>query len=206
MVGNSPSGFGLDYSKGNYWNGKEILLKQLKTEINVVGSVTQNLYRVECLKKLNFYPEIYISEDLHFDTRLAFEVLLIADLAFSFKITSYTRIHSGTVTSTIVKKLYTQIQGRENRLHRFKQYFPELQKNYIKIRRTYAYMLFINMLTLNRKCIRWHRKKLKRKIRFQEYVTGIALENKFSRFILSFNKQICNKISKQTDERFNLKK
>jgi glycosyltransferase involved in cell wall biosynthesis len=183
MVGNSPGGFGLDYSKGNYWNGKEILLKQLKTEINVVGSVTQNLYRVECLKKLNFYPEIYISEDLHFDTRLAFEVLLIADLAFSFKITSYTRIHSGTVTSTIVKKLYTQIQGRENRLHRFKQYFPELQKNYIKIRRIYAYMLFINMLTLNRKCIRWHRSKLKRKIRFQEYVTGIALENKFSRFI-----------------------
>jgi glycosyltransferase involved in cell wall biosynthesis len=183
MVGNTPWGFGLDYTKGNYWNGKEILLKHLKNEVNVVGSVTQNLYRVEILKKLSFYPKIYIPEDLHFDTRLAFEVLLISDLVFSFKITSYTRIHSQTVTSTMTKKLHTQVQGRENRLYRFKQYFPELQKNYIKIRRAYAYMLFINMLTFNKKCIQWHKKKLRRKIRFLEYLTGIIFENKISRLI-----------------------
>jgi glycosyltransferase involved in cell wall biosynthesis len=183
MVGNSPSGFGLDYSKGNYWKGQEILLKQLKNEVNVVGSVTQNLFRVAVLKKLTFYPEIYLPEELHFDTRLACEVLFISDFVFSFKITSYTRIHSETVSSTIVNKLYTQIQGRENRLHRFRIYFPELKLNYKIIRRQYAYVLFMSYLMRNKKCIEWHKTKLKRKIKFSEYVSGIFYENIISRSV-----------------------
>ena len=184
MVGNYLNGYGLDYTKGNYWNGREILLKHLKNEVNVVGSVTQNLYRVEYLKKLTFYPQVYIPEDLHFDVRLALEMLLISDLAFSFKITSYTRVHNETVTFTMAKKLYTPIHGRENRLNRFKQYFPELNRDYTKIRRKYAYVLFLNYIMRNKKCIEWHKKNLKRKIKFSEYAAGIFWENIVSRSLL----------------------
>ena len=181
MTGARLSGYGLDYFKGNCWNGKEMLLKHLKSEVSVVNSNTQNFFRVEHLKKLTFYPEIFIPEDLHFDNRLAYELFFISDLAFAFKILSLTRRHPESMTISKAKKINTLIHGRENRLNRFKEYFPELERNYSQLRRRYAYFLFINYMMLNKKCIQWHKENLKRKIRFSEYAAGIFWENPFSR-------------------------
>jgi glycosyltransferase involved in cell wall biosynthesis len=182
LAGKKIKGYGLDYFDGNYRNGKEILLKQLKREISVVGNVTQNFYRVEHLKKLPFYPEIFIPEDFHFDNRLALEVLLISDMVFTFKILSLTkRKHSESATITTVRKFNTSLHGRENRLNRFREFFPELNRNYAKVRREYAFFMMINYLKFNRKRIQWHKKHLRRKILFSEYISGIIWENIFVR-------------------------
>ena len=178
MVGKNVKGYGLDYFDGNLRKGKEILLKQLKGEINVIGNVTQNFYRVEHLRKLPFYPEIFIPEDFHFDNRLALEVLLISDLVFSFKILCMTKKkHPDSATVTTVIKLNTSMHARENRLHRFSQFFPELRKNYAKVRRQYAFFILMNYLFLSKRRLKWHKKHLRRKIRFPEYVSGIIWEN-----------------------------
>jgi glycosyltransferase involved in cell wall biosynthesis len=189
MIGDRPKGYGLDYFKGNCWNGKEMLLKHLKNEASVIGSNTQNFYRVEHLKKLPFYPEIFLRDDLHFDNRLAYELMLISDLVFSFSITSLTRRQPDSATVTTGKKLNTLIHGRETRLNRFREHFPELNKNYAILRRRYAYFLLINYLMFNKKCIQWHRQNLKRKIKFSEYVAGIFCENIFSRLLFRISKR-----------------
>lgn len=189
LYGKSVKGYGLDYFDGNYRDGKEMLLKHLKNEVSITGSVTQNFYKVEYLKKLSFYPEIYIPDNIHFDTRLAYEMLFISDLAFSFKILSLTRIHPDSVTSTIVRKLSTKILARENMLNRFRKSFPELNKHYSIARRRYAYFLVMNYLTLNLKNIRWHKKNLKRKITFSEFIAGVFSENIFSRLVSRINKR-----------------
>ncbi|MGF1584839.1 MAG: glycosyltransferase family 2 protein [Bacteroidales bacterium] len=189
LYGKSVKGYGLDYFEGNYRDGKEMLVKHLKNEISITGSVTQNFYKVEYLKKLSFYPEIYIDDDIHFDTRLAYEVLFISDLVFSFKILSLTRTHPESVTSTVTRKLYTPILGRENRLYRFREHFPELNKHYSIIRRRYAYFLIMNYLTLNIKNIKWHKKNLKRKITFSEFIAGVLWENIFTRSVSRINRR-----------------
>ncbi len=183
MTGDRLSGFGLDYFEGNCFNGKEMLLKHLKSEVSVVNSNTQLLFRVEHLKKLSFFPQIFIAEDLHFDNRLAYEMFLISDLAFAFNILSLTRRHSNSITISKAKRINTLIHGRENRLNRFKDCFPELNSYHAKVRRKYAYFLFINYLTMNRKCIQWHKANLKRKMKFSEFVAGIFWENMFARVL-----------------------
>ncbi len=192
MVDKSLEGHGLDYFKGNYRDGKEMLLKNLKKEAYITGTNTQHLYRVEHLKKLFCYPEIFIPEDLHMDTRLAYELLNISDLAFSFKIMSLSRRHSEAGTVVIARKLNTLIHSEEVRLNRFREFFPELNKDYAIIRRKYAFYLFMNYLMLNKKCIQWHKKNLKRKIKFSEYLAGIFWENIFVRKITHIRKKYFN--------------
>ena len=183
MSGNRLSGEGLDYFKGNCWNGKEMLIKHLKGEVSVVHSNTQLLFRVEHLKKLSFYPQIFNTEDLHFDNRLAYEMFFISDLAFDFKILSLTRRHPDSITSSTVKRINTGIHGRENSLNWFKQYFPELKKDYSRVRRKYAYFLFINHLMMNKKCVQWHKENLKRKIEFSEFLMAVFWENVLARLL-----------------------
>ena len=184
MVGKKLRGYGLDYFGGNLWEGKEILLKQLKREIGVVGTITNDFYRVEHLKKLSFYPEIFKTEDIHFDNRLALEMLFISNLVFSFKILSMTKKkHLESATATTVRKFNTSIHAKENTLYRFKRYFPELEKTYAIERRRYAFFMLMNYLSLNRSRLIWHKTHLRRKIRFTEYVSGIIWENLFSRLL-----------------------
>ena len=182
MVGINVKGYGLDYFEGNKWNGQEMLLKQLKGEISIIGNVTQNFYRVEHLKQLSFYPQIFIPEDFHFDHRLALEVLLISDLVFSFKILCMTKKkHPDSATVTTVRKLNTSLHSRENKLNRFREVFPELNRNYLIVRRKYAFFMLLNYMKFDKRRIRWHKKQLLRKIRFSEYIAGIIYENVFTR-------------------------
>ena len=182
MVGERIRGYGLDYFEGNYRKGKEMLIKHLKGEVGVVGTISNDLYRVEHLKKLPFYPEIFIPEDFHFDSRLALEILLISDLVFSFKILSLTKKkHSESATITFGRKFRTTLHAKENRLNRFRQVFPELDKDYFKVRRQYAFFMLMNYIKLDKRRIRWHKKQLLRKIRFPEYIAGIIYENVIAR-------------------------
>jgi glycosyltransferase involved in cell wall biosynthesis len=178
IVGNYVYGTGIDFLEGEIHDGKQMLLKHLKGQAEITGSITQLFFRVSTLKQVPGYPEIFNPENFHVDTRLAFEMFLISDLAFAFRVLSYTRRHEQAATITKVELLNTYIQARETNLFRFKEYFSELEGNYSKVRRSYAYFLFKSRLKNNRKSIDWHRKHLKRKITFSEYLSGILRENR----------------------------
>ena len=92
---------GLDFYKGNYFNGREVLVRQLRNTIDITGSVNTLLYRKETLRKLDYYPEIFIPDVYHIDTILAYDVMNISNIGFVFDILSYTRRHNETYTSTI---------------------------------------------------------------------------------------------------------
>jgi len=179
LINTRLEGYGADYFQGNLLNGKEVLLKHLLGQIELTGTNTQNLYRIETLKRLTFFPKIFLSDDLHTDARLAYELYLISDLAFAFDILSLTRRHSESETSTVVDILNTQLHGEEFRLHRFKEIFPEIEDKYKEVRRKYAYFLFKSYLKNNRECIKWHNKHLKRKIKLSEYIAGVFWQNRF---------------------------
>ncbi len=179
LLGTSAYGFGIDYFKGNCQNGKEVLINHLKGDAEITGSITQLFFRIEHLKKVPSYPEIFIPEDFHVDTRLAYEMFLISDLAFAFKVLNYTRRHDDAATITTVEKVNTYIHAQENSLNRFRTVFPELNKKYVEVRRSYAYFLFKSFLMNNKECMQWHKSNLKRKIKLSEYLAGIFWKNRF---------------------------
>jgi glycosyltransferase involved in cell wall biosynthesis len=179
LVGTTVYGKGMDYFKGEIRNGEEILLKHLNEEIEITGSVTQLFFRTELLNKVPGYPEIFIPDDIHMDTRLAYEMFLISDLAFSFKILNYTRRHADAGTVTTVEKYNTLIHAKEARLKRFTEVYPELDNRYSRVRRHYAYFLFKARLRNEKDCLKWHKEHLKRRIRLSEYLSGIFWENRF---------------------------
>jgi glycosyltransferase involved in cell wall biosynthesis len=180
IVGDYVYGTGIDFMSGEIHDGKQMLLKHLKGKAEITGSITQLFFRISYLKKVPGYPEIFNPENFHVDTRLAFEMFLISDLAFAFSVLSYTRRHDEAATITTVELLNTYIQARETNLYRFKEYFPELEESYLKVRRSYAYFLFKNYLKKNKRCLDWHRKHNKRKMTLSEYISGILRENRVS--------------------------
>ncbi len=172
--------YGIDYFKGECQIGKDILLDQLMEKAEITGSATQLMFRIEHLRKLSSYPAIFVKEAYHTDTRLAYEVLFISDLVFSFKVLNYTRRHNKAQTLTTVKKFSTPLQHKESTLFRFKDYYPELERKYSEVRRDYAYFLFKKIIFNDKECLKWHSRFLIRKIKLSEYIAGIFLRNKIS--------------------------
>jgi hypothetical protein len=104
---------GLNIYNGPVFNGKEILMQQLLNKIDVTGSETTVLYRMETLKKTKAFPTIYSHKSYHFDTTLAYELLSITDLGFVFQILSFTRRHEETYTSKYVDRFRTSLNFRD---------------------------------------------------------------------------------------------
>jgi len=69
LVDKGLRGEGLEYYEGNSFNGKEMLVKQLRQELNVTSSINSVLYRNTALKKLDYF-RLYSRKSLF--TRTAF--------------------------------------------------------------------------------------------------------------------------------------
>ncbi len=179
IVEKNVIGYGLDYLQGNLFDGKDILIRHLMDQAEITGSISQLFFRVETLKKLPFYPKIFIPDDVHFDARLAYELYAISDLVFSFTVLSYTRRHPDAETVSYAEKVNTFIHSKECRLHRFSGISSEIAKKYRNHRRKYAYFLLKRKLFGDRNCLKWHNKYLKRKFNTSEYISGIIWENRF---------------------------
>jgi glycosyltransferase involved in cell wall biosynthesis len=180
IIGDRVYGSGINYSEGSFHNGKDILLRHLKDKAEVTGSITQLFFRVEHLKKVHTYPVIFHPEEYHDDTRLAYEMFFASDMVFCFKPLNFTRRHQGAETTTTVERYNTLLQGKESRLYRFKEFYPELEKNYARLRRRYAYFMFKCYLKNQRDTIAWHNKFLKRKFTTREMLNGFIWENGLS--------------------------
>lgn len=160
---------GLDYYEGNRFAGKEILIRQLKKELNITSSINAVLYRIDSLKKLPYYPSIFQEKPVHQDTFLSYELLLHSDLGFVFQMLSYTRRHDDSVTSTVTDRLNTRLFFREYALSTYRKMDASLEAEYKKVRIQYAYFVLKNILLLRNGILKWHRERLKRPIRFREY-------------------------------------
>ncbi len=173
LVDKELRGEGLDINNGNRFDGKEVLIKQLKQELNVTSSVNSVLYRNESLKKLVYHPEIYQDEAFHQDTFLSYELLMQWDLGFIFQVLSYTRRHENTVTSTVTSKLNTRLYFREYALFKFKSIDSSLEEEYKKNRNRYAYFMFRTRISSDTRKLEWHQNRLKRPISTGEYLRAI---------------------------------
>ncbi|MBN1187066.1 MAG: glycosyltransferase family 2 protein [Bacteroidales bacterium] len=164
---------GLDYYHGNQFNGKEMLVRQLKKELNITSSVNAVMYRIDTLKELVYYPRIFQDEPFHQDTFLSYELLVLSDLGFVFQILSYTRRHEDSVTSTVTTKLNTFLFFREYVLFYYNSRDPSLEDEYRRERIRYAYFFLKNKLLRKKEILNWHRNRLKRPIRFIEYFLAV---------------------------------
>jgi GT2 family glycosyltransferase len=164
---------GLDFYHGNSFRGKEMLIRQLKKELDVSSSVNSVLYRLSTLKELDYYPEIFQDEPFHQDTYLSYELLLGSDLGFVFQVLSYTRRHEDTVTSTVSSKLNTPLYFREFALSHYKSVDPSLEDEYKRIRIRYVYFLLKSKLLSRTKILNWHRDRLQRPVTFKEIVQAV---------------------------------
>ncbi len=164
---------GLDYYKGPVYPGKEILRRQLVKDVEVTGSINTVMYRKSVLKKLPDYPDVFNIGSYHIDTILAYEVLRISDLAFVFKVLSYTRRHNETYTRTISEKFKTRYYASDTFLYRHLDLFPDLRPYYKNHRLEYAFYLLKCRILLNKKCLDWHNKFLENPITFPEYFKSI---------------------------------
>jgi glycosyltransferase involved in cell wall biosynthesis len=169
---------GLDYYKGPVFSGKEVLLQQLKSKLDITGSETTVMYRIEILKKIKGFPVIFSYDSYHFDTLLAYELLSISDLAFVFQVLSYTRRHEETYTSKYVDRFRTSLNFREKELFTYRPLFPELAADYKQIRSLYGIYLLKAILIRDIKSIEWHKKHLdaNRRYTLTEYIKSIIYQ------------------------------
>ncbi len=172
---------GLDIMDGNFYEGKDLLLKHLKEEVDISGSITTLLFRTKYLKQVPGYPKIFNEKDLHCDTLLAFHFMNLSDVGFVFKVLSYTRWHKNAYTTRFNVKFNTFYNSRENRLFTFKHLDPSLDKEYRIHRRRYAYDYLIKKLSGNKPYVDWHKKYIIRKFTFREYMSAFLTMNIISR-------------------------
>lgn len=172
---------GLDINDGQFYNGKEMLFKHLREEIDISGSATTVLFKVEQLKKLPQYPEIHDVNDFHCDTQLVFDMMNISDVGFVFQVLSYTRWHPDAYTSQICVVCNTFYNGREIRLFKFKHLDPVLETEYKIHRRLYAYYITQRFLKRDKKCVKWHLDHLQRPFTFYDYLGAFLRYNIISR-------------------------
>jgi glycosyltransferase involved in cell wall biosynthesis len=172
MDGNEVNCFGLDYKKGNLFNGKEILFNQLRGDADILGSETTVLYRLETLKKISGFPNVYNYSSYHIDSALAYELISISDLCFDFQVLSFTRRHESSYTSKYADRFRTNLNFREKELYKYKTMFPELSARYKKTRAQYGAFLFKAVLKRDKDVIEWHNKWLDkdRRFTFSEYL------------------------------------
>ncbi len=168
-------GNGLDYYGGNVFNGKRIIQEELLLKIDVTGSGNTVLYRVEELKKLKDFPQIFSLESLHGDTDLTYNLLFQSEFGYVFKVLSYTRRHLTSITSEVASKLYTAICFRDNQLAKYKHIIENFDQHYHYHRMSYALLYFKKWIRFDRKAINWHKKNLHNKINIYEIIQALFL-------------------------------
>jgi hypothetical protein len=180
---------GLDMMDGNFYKGKDLLLRHLNEEVDISGSITTLLFRAKYMKQIPSYPKIFNEKDLHCDTFLAYNFMDISDVGFVFKILSYTRWHENAYTSRFNVKYNTFFNSKENRLYTYKHVHPSVEKKYKQHRKIYAYFFTRKKMAGDKETVKWHRSYLQRKFTAREYIVAFITLNYFSlQFRKFFNK------------------
>lgn len=196
---------GLDIWDGNVYDGKNILYRQLDRTLDISGSITTVMWRVDHLKRLDRYPKIFDETTFHMDTELEYEVMNMGKVGFVFQVLSYTRRHEEAGTVTVVGRYNTLLQLNERSLYLYKKDDKKLNKRYKICRLDYAYFLLLKYVTFNYKTIKWHKKYIERPFKWHEYILALILRNKLTDFILNSINRIRNIITGKGHERITYK-
>jgi len=156
----------LDIYDGQFYNGKEILLKHLLLETELTGSINVVMFRVDTLRSIPGHPDIFKPGVYHIDSDLAYEIMNISDLGFVFQVLSYTRRHNETYTSLISIRFKTYLYFRERQLYLYRDLDPRLEKIYKRVRKSYAMFLIRQWFKRDKECIAWHKKHLDKERQF----------------------------------------
>lgn len=170
----------LDYYNGSFYTGREILIDHLLYKYDVTGSVNTVLFRIDTLKKLIDYPQIFRPNVYHIDTDLAFAVMNISDLGFVFQVLSYTRRHNETYTSLISNRFRTALYHRERQLNKYMNLHNDLPHEYNKVRNKYAFFMLQQLMKGDKECIAWHKKYMdkNRQFRVPDFLKAILYKLK----------------------------
>ena len=174
---------GLNIWDGNFYNGKEILHRQLIRTLDISGSNTTVMFSIEHLKKIPRYPVVFDETTYHEDTELEYEMMDISDVGFVFQVLTYTRRHEKAHTTTEVYRYNTLLQFNEKVLWVYKGNDKKLNKLYKACRLDYAYFMLFKSLTFDRESIQWHKRYIVRKFTVYEYIMGAITRNKISAII-----------------------
>lgn len=188
LAGIRVDGSGLDVNQGNFFDGKDILYRQLTRKLDISGDISTLIFSFEHLKKLEFYPRIFNGK-YHIDTELFYDIINISNVGFVYQVLSYTRRHPDSQTNQIVFRYNTFLQLNEAVLYRFKGDEKVLNKLYKKERHKYAWFFLIQKLQKN-KAYEWHSRHIDRWFTTGEYLQGILTYNLVS--------SVFNKIIKKT--------
>jgi glycosyltransferase involved in cell wall biosynthesis len=181
---------GLNINDGQFYNGKEMLMRHIRQEIDITGSATTVLFKVEYLKKLPEYPVIHDPKDFHCDTQLAFDMMSVSDVGFVFQVLSYTRWHPDAYTSNTCVLYNTFLNAREIRLHKLRNIDPSIEKEYRIHRIKYAFFLYTRWLKRDKKCLKWHKDHERRPLTFVEYLKAFLNYNILSRQLVKIPKKL----------------
>jgi glycosyltransferase involved in cell wall biosynthesis len=183
----------LDIYQGNVFEGKKILLKQLKQQIEVTGSANTVLYRHDTLKRLPYYPHIFMDDFVNIDTILAYDLLSISDIGFVYQVLSYTRRHNESLTNNVIKKYNTFLSFKLMTIKRYMHLFPELERLYKRVRLDYAYYLLGLRLRADRKTLQWHHSHTNGQIMPAETLLAAFTRNILARQIDKITKRTIHK-------------
>jgi glycosyltransferase involved in cell wall biosynthesis len=172
---------GVEIYDGNVFPGIDILREQLRNRLDITGSVSTVVYRLDTLKKLPYYPAIFLEDVYHIDTVLAYDIMSFSNVGFAFQVLSYTRRHNETYTSNITERFKTSLYLRELMIRKYLHLLPELKGKYKNLRLDYAYFLMKKKIQGDKKCIDWHRKYLTKKFTMGEKINALISRNIFAR-------------------------
>lgn len=161
---------GLDIYDGEVFDGKDIILKNLKKGIYIFGDLGSALFRKETIASIS--PDLHFMNEnsIHCDIEMNDDVVIRSKVGFVYKVLMYYRRHDGQILS-FAERYNTILFEYERRIFLMMKQFPddkELPKLYRQWREEYALFLDKCKRKKQTEVIEWHNKYLERPITPQE--------------------------------------
>jgi len=154
---------GLDIYDGNVFDGKDILKRNLFEDLYIKGGLSQALYRMEALKKIDSRLYVINENNIHCDIELDDTVLMSWKVGFVYQVLTYYRIHDEQINH-FTREANTDLFEFERRYFLHLSLFPELKKSYQDIRLEYALFLSKCKRKNETEILAWHNEHLERPI------------------------------------------
>jgi len=161
---------GLNIYDGEVFEGKDIIMKNLKQGIYIFGDLGSALFRKETIASIT--PDLHFMNEnsIHCDIEMNDDVVLRSKVGFVYKVLMYYRRHDGQILS-FAEKYNTMLFEFERRIYLMMQKFPEdkeLPLLYKQWREEYALFLAKCKRKKQTDIVEWHNKYLERPITKEE--------------------------------------
>lgn len=157
---------GIDIYNGEVFDGKEIILENLKQGIYIWGDLGSALFSKDAIIRINSNMHFINEKNIHCDIEMNDAIALNNRIGFVYKVLMYYRRHEGQILS-FAEKYNTVLCEYERRFYNMIQYFPnddELSYLYKQLREEYALFLETCKRKKRYEIVNWHNSHLERPI------------------------------------------